>query len=184
MNRTTAIVVMGVAGCGKSSVGQALAHALDWPLIEGDDHHSAENKALMAAGQALTDAHRADWLHRLADELAMRPHGAVLTCSALKKRYRDLLRTQTPALRFVFLDIPFAVAQQRVAARASQHFFSAALVQSQFDTLERPDGEVGVARLDATQPLHELSQQALRFARASEPLDAAQGGKSSEGRAA
>ena len=144
---------MGVAGCGKSSLGAAVANALGLPLVEGDDFHSPESRAKMAQGIALTDADRDGWLTRLGQELQHHLHGtsrgAVLTCSALKLAYRQRLRAAVPGLRFVFLDIGRADAQARVAAR-SAHFFSASLVDSQFAALESPVGEPGVLRVDAT----------------------------------
>ena len=146
------IVVMGVSGCGKSSLGAALAQALAVPLIEGDDFHPPENVARMRQGQALTDADRAGWLDVLAQQLAAHSGGAVLTCSALKRAYRDRLRAAVPGLRFVFMHITRDEAERRVAARAAQHMFPASLVASQFDTLESPEGEVGVLAVDATLP--------------------------------
>lgn len=153
---------MGVAGCGKTSLGAALAQAEGLPLIEGDDHHSAENRARMQAGIALTDADRQGWLATLGAELAARPHGAVLTCSALKRSYRDQLRAARPGLRFAWLQIERGAALQRVAARG-QHFFSSSLVDSQFATLEPPTGEGGVLTLDALAPLAALTQQVRRW---------------------
>lgn len=150
---------MGVAGCGKSSLGAALAAAEHLPLIEGDDHHSAANRAKMSQGVALTDADRQGWLQTLGHLLTQHPEGVVLTCSALKKAYRDQLRQACPGLRFAFLEIGRDEAQQRVSARAS-HFFSSSLVDSQFATLESPVGEAGVLRLDALQALSSLQAQA------------------------
>jgi gluconokinase len=155
-----AVVIMGVAGCGKSSLGAVLAAGCGWPLIEGDDFHPPASRDKMNRGVPLTDADRDGWLTTLAAELARHPQGAVLTCSALKRAYRDRLRTASPGLRFVFLDIDRAHALQRVAARASTHFFSASLVDSQFATLESPVGEPGVLRLDALAPLPVLQAQA------------------------
>ena len=154
------LVVMGVAGCGKSSLGSALAQAEGLPLIEGDDHHSPASREKMRQGIALTDTDRDGWLSTLGQLLQAQAHGAVLTCSALKKTYRDRLRNACPGLRFVFLEIDRASAGQRVAARAGTHFFSTALVDSQFATLESPVGEPGVLRLDATADLATLQQQA------------------------
>lgn len=148
----SSIVVMGVAGCGKSSLGAALAQAEGLPLIEGDDFHSADNRRKMAEGTPLTDTDRDGWLDTLAAELARRPAGAVLTCSALKRRYRDRLRRAAPGLHFVFLAITPAEAAQRVAARAGSHFFNLSLVDSQFEALEDPLGEPRVLLLDATLP--------------------------------
>jgi len=149
------IVIMGVSGCGKSSLGEAVAMATSLPLVEGDHHHSPANRDKMARGIALTDADRADWLATLGMQLQARPEGAVVTCSALKRAYRDRLRQAAPSLRFVFLEIGKAEALARVGARTS-HFFSASLVDNQFATLEPPLGEGGVLRLDATLPLAQL----------------------------
>lgn len=162
------VVIMGVAGCGKSSLGAAVAQAEGLPLIEGDDHHSAESRAKMSQGIALTDADREGWLARLAAELQAHPGGQVLTCSALRRRYRDVLRAAVPGLRFVFLDITREEATARVAARAS-HFFSSSLVDSQFATLESPVGEGGVLRVDATAPLPQLQAQVSAWLHSKEP---------------
>jgi gluconokinase len=160
---TASIVFMGVSGCGKSSLAAAVATALALPLVEGDDFHSAANREKMSAGVPLTDADRADWLATLDEQLRAHPGGVVLTCSALKRAYRDTLRAAAPGLRFVFLDIGRDDAQRRVASRAS-HFFSAALVDSQFATLEPPIGEAGVLRVDATAPVDALSRQVCEWA--------------------
>jgi gluconokinase len=145
------LVVMGVAGCGKSAVAGRAAAALGLPLIEGDDFHSPASVAKMSAGQPLTDADRAGWLARLGEELAARPAGAVLACSALKRRYRDGLRAAAPGLRFAFLQLDRDTALARVQGR-SAHFFPAALIDNQFATLEPPLSEPGVLVLDATAP--------------------------------
>lgn len=142
------IVVMGVAGCGKSTLGRQLARSLRTELIEGDEHHPRANLEKMAAGIALQDADRWPWLERLGKELRDRDGHAVLSCSALKRRYRDLLRTAVPELRIVYLDISREHAAQRVAARPG-HVFPASLVASQFDALESPVGEAGVLAVDA-----------------------------------
>ena len=141
------IVVMGVAGCGKSGVGKRLAALLDLPMIEGDDFHPAANKAKMAQGTPLDDADRAGWLQALAVELAARPQGAVLSCSALKAAYRDVLRSAfasapdaVPHLKFIHLAITPEESLRRVAKRAG-HFYPPSLVQSQFDALQDPAAE-------------------------------------------
>lgn len=164
-----ALVVMGVSGCGKSSLGAAVAALLGWPLIEGDDFHPPANRAKMAAGQALGDADRIGWLDRLGAELQAQGAGAVLTCSALKCSYRERLRAAMPGLRFVFLDLDQSTAQARVASRGA-HFFSPTLVASQFEALEPPTGEAGVLRLDATAPLEVLTEAAAAHARQVTPL--------------
>jgi gluconokinase len=156
---TDSIVVMGVAGCGKSSLGQAIAAANGMRLIEGDDFHSAGNRQKMSSGTPLTDSDRADWLDSLAGELRAHPEGVVLTCSALKKAYRDHLRRAAPGLRFVFMQIDRPLALVRVAQRAGTHFFSSSLVDSQFDTLESPVGEPRVLVVEASLPIDALSRQ-------------------------
>jgi gluconokinase len=152
------VVIMGVAGCGKSSLGAAVAAAEGLPLIEGDDFHSAESRDKMARGTPLTDRDRAQWLVTLGAQLAAHPNGVVLTCSALKRAYRDRLRDAAPGLHFVYLEIPRDAAQQRVASRGA-HFFSASLVDSQFATLEVPLGEAGVLGVDALEPLDLLQRR-------------------------
>lgn len=153
------LVVMGVSGCGKTSLAQAVAEAAGARFIEGDAHHSAANLAKMRQGIALTDADRDGWLDTLAAELRRPPLPAVLSCSALKRSYRERLRAASPGLRFAFLDIDRGEALCRVAARGAAHFFSTSLVDNQFATLERPDGEPGVLRLDATETLDRLSAE-------------------------
>ncbi len=162
-----AVVIMGVAGCGKSSLGAAVARGCGWVLIEGDDSHSDSSREKMRRGIALTDADRQGWLDRLADQLRQHPHDGVLTCSALRRAYRDRLRSAVAGLRFVYLDISRDEALARVAARPS-HFFSATLVDSQFATLEPPVGEPGVLRVDATAPLHQLQAEVTAWLQAQE----------------
>lgn len=158
----TSLVVMGVAGCGKSSLGQRCAEALGLPLLEGDDFHSAGNVAKMRSGIPLSDDDRATWLDTLASQLQAHPDGVVLTCSALKQRYRDRLRAAAPGLRFVFLDLTQEQARERVAARPA-HLFPVSLVASQFATLEDPRDEPGVLHLDATLPLPDLGSAVVRW---------------------
>lgn len=160
------VVVMGVAGCGKSTLGAALAQAEGARLIEGDEHHSTANLDKMQRGIALTDADRAGWLDALAAELRAHPRDAVLTCSALKRAYRDRLRAAAPGLRFVFMEIDRAAARARIEARRDSHFFSPALIDSQFDALESPVGEPGVLRVDAQAPLAQLRTEVSAWLRA------------------
>jgi gluconokinase len=157
------LVVMGVSGCGKSTLAAAVAAELGLPLVEGDDHHAAASRAKMSRGVALTDADRDAWLGTLADVLRARPEGLVLTCSALKRTYRERLRAAGAGLRFVFLDLSFDEAHRRVAARAGSHFFAPELVADQFRTLEPPTGEPGVLRLDATVPLDAQTAQVVAW---------------------
>lgn len=165
-----ALVFMGVSGCGKSSVGQACADALGWPMQEGDSYHSPASVAKMREGTALTDDDRSGWLDRLAGLLAdaaatddaEAATGLVLTCSALRKRYRDRLRQAQPRLGFAFLQLDYDQALARVGSRAS-HFFSPALVADQFATLECPTAEPHVLTLDATAPIGDLVAQTLAW---------------------
>lgn len=156
------VVFMGVAGCGKSSLAAAVAQALGLPLVEGDDFHSPANRHKMGQGTALTDADREGWLAVLGAQLQGAPEGIALTCSALKRSYRDQLRLASPGLRFVFLELSREAAQTRVAARPG-HFFGPALVNSQFETLEPPTGEPGVLRVDACAPLADLCGQVVSW---------------------
>jgi gluconokinase len=159
------IVVMGVAGCGKSSLGQALAAALSSVYIEGDSFHPPENIARMAAGTPLTDADRAGWLTVLANQLAggkAQGQGVVLACSALKQRYRDTLRHGDPQLLFVHLAGSKPLIAGRMATR-SAHFMPTSLLDSQFADLEAPHpSSENVITLDISQPLPDLLQQVLQ----------------------
>jgi gluconokinase len=155
--------VMGVAGCGKSAVGLRLAEKLEVPLIEGDDFHPAGNIRKMQQGIALADEDRADWLQTLRDRLAGCPGGAVLTCSALKRAYRDILRTAVPGLGFVHLAITQDESLRRVAGRGAGHFYPPSLVASQFEALQDPTGEPHVLALDGGLPLDELADRAVRW---------------------
>lgn len=156
----SAIVVMGVAGCGKSSIGAAIVARSGGRLIEGDAFHPAENIKKMSAGIPLNDDDRAGWLVRLGEELqAILAAGErpVLTCSALKRRYRDTLRLAVPELCFVFLELTPAEAEKRVLARPG-HFMPASLIDSQFAALEAPHGEPLTLALDATRPVDALAE--------------------------
>ena len=161
------VVIMGVAGCGKSSFAAALSQALGWQLIEGDEFHPLENVNKMRAGVPLTDEDRAGWLDVLADELVRRGPYAVLTCSALKKAYRDRLRQSVPALRFVHLDLTREQSVARVTQRPG-HYFQPALVDSQFAALEKPVDEAGVFTADATQSIETLQAQVCAWLQAKE----------------
>ena len=154
------VVIMGVAGCGKSVVGQRVATALGLPLVEGDEFHPAGNIEKMRHGLALDDEDRAGWLQRLGEELGRRPGGAVLTCSALKRSYRDKLRSAAPRLLFVHLQLTPEQALERVASRGG-HFYPPSLVASQFETLEDPSAEPGVLVLDAGAALDDVERDAV-----------------------
>jgi gluconokinase len=160
--QTIHVVVMGVAGCGKSAVGERIATALGLPLIEGDAFHPASNVAKMQQGTPLNDDDRAGWLQTLGAEMARHSGGAVLSCSALKVAYRNTLRAAVPELRFLHLAITPAESQRRVGQRAD-HFYPPSLVASQFATLQDPTGEPGVLTLDGTGPLDELAALAAAW---------------------
>ena len=156
------VVVMGVAGCGKSAVGRRLAQLLQLPLIEGDEFHPASNIEKMRQGLPLEDADRAGWLQRLGDELLRYPAGAVLTCSALKRAYREKLRDAVPGLHFLHLHLTQEQALQRVAARDG-HFYPPSLVASQFQALEDPRSEAAVRVVDACLPVEEVALLAANW---------------------
>lgn len=160
--RAVQVVVMGVAGCGKSAVGRLLAQQLGLPLIEGDDFHPAGNIRKMQQGMALTDADRVEWLHALGLALAAHPAGMVLTCSALKAAYRGSLRRATKNLYFVHLSITEGESLRRVAQRQG-HFYPPSLVASQFEALQDPSGEPGVLTLQGDTPLENLVQTAVAW---------------------
>lgn len=132
-----AVVIMGVAGNGKTTVGTWLAEELGWDFLEGDDFHPAANIEKMSSGQPLNDEDRRPWLQSLAQEIArLQADGrrSVLGCSALRRRYRDLLREGDPDLFFIHLTADYDTLLERMKRR--EHFMPPALLQSQFDTLE------------------------------------------------
>jgi len=131
---------MGVSGSGKSLIGAALARALGIDFVEGDEYHPAENVERMARGIALTDEDRAGWLHALAGRIREAKDastGLVMTCSALKRSYRDILRAEASELRFVFLKGERVLIAERLAGRRG-HFMHPSLLESQFAALEDP----------------------------------------------
>ena len=132
--------MMGVSGSGKSTLGRALADGLGITFIEGDALHPSENVARMAAGVALTDADRQDWLQSIAEQLRTAKAGGwgvVVSCSALKRSYRELLRAAANELRFVHLHGAPELIAARLRGR-SDHYMPSSLLQSQLDTLEPP----------------------------------------------
>jgi gluconokinase len=153
----TVLVIMGVSGSGKTTIGQALARRLNFEFIEGDEFHSRANREKMHAGLPLTDTDRKPWLEALRSRITAmlaRKGNAVLTCSALRQSYRDMLAM--PGVKFIYLKVSQAVARERLARRRG-HFFNPALLESQFATLEEPrdaivvDGDV--SDLDVTQQI-------------------------------
>ena len=153
------VVVMGVSGCGKSTVAAALAKAWGLDMVDGDDLHLPQSVAKMRAGQPLDDADRWPWLDRIGQYLAQ-GGGRVVACSALKRSYRDRIRSMAPQVRFVFLDGDAALIHQRMTQRVG-HYMQPGLLASQLDTLEKPGpDETDVLTLDLSLPVPELVRQA------------------------
>jgi gluconokinase len=144
-----AIMVMGVSGCGKSTIGAGLAQAIGGVFLDGDDFHPPENVDRMAAGQPLTDAMRWPWLDRLAEavQAARADQVTVFACSALKSSYRDHLRAAIPGLKIAYLDAPREVVAARLATRQG-HYMPASLLDSQYQTLEIPRRPTVAVRID------------------------------------
>ncbi len=161
-----AVIVMGVAGSGKSTLGAALAHAIGCPFLEGDEFHAPEAVARMHAGIPLTDDDRWPWLDRLGVTLGAEVvrHGiAVASCSALKRSYRDRLRQAIHApLAFVLLDADRAELLRRLTHRVD-HYMPPSLLTSQLDTLERPQPDEWAIALDSRRPLEVSCEQTLRW---------------------
>lgn len=152
------VVLMGVSGCGKSSVGVRLAAALGIGYVEGDELHPAENIERMRNGTPLTDDDRRGWLQALAGRLAMADAegaGLVLACSALKRSYRDLLRTGAPGLRLVHLQGSHELLARRMAGR-SGHYMPPSLLDSQLDTLEPPGTDEAALAVDIEAPVDHI----------------------------
>lgn len=168
MEAACRLLVMGVSGCGKSTLAAQLAQGLGGQLIEGDDYHPAANVEKMRRGIALEDADRLPWLDLLGARLAASNGPAVLTCSALKRSYRERLRAAVPGLRIVFLQLDLAEATRRLGARQG-HFFHPKLVVSQFLTLEAPVGEPGVFRVSALLALPEQTSAVANWLQSSAP---------------
>lgn len=164
------IVVMGVSATGKTSVATEMAARLGYDFIEGDSHHPEANIAKMEAGTPLTDDDRMPWLKALAELLAERHaegRSTVLTCSALRRSYRDVLRTAVPGgeIFFVHLNAPFDVLRDRMSQR-TKHFMPTSLLQSQFDTLEPLEPDEAGAVVDVSPPLEDVVTDAVNRVRA------------------
>jgi gluconokinase len=154
----TILVVMGVSGSGKTTIATALAQHLGWPFKDSDELHPAANIAKMHAGHALDDHDRWPWLARIADWIdAWQAAGScgVITCSALKRSYRELLKTGRPEVRFVYLHGDAALIAARLAAR-SGHFMPGDLLASQFAALEEPGPEEQAIRVEIDRPVNEI----------------------------
>ena len=163
MNKLTLrLIVMGVSGCGKSTMAAALSNRLGLDMVDGDDLHLPESVAKMRAGVALQDDDRWPWLDRIGNYLSQ-PHaqGRVVACSALKRVYRDRIREQAGDVCFVFLDGDFDLIQKRMHQRVG-HYMQPGLLDSQFRTLEKPQAdERDVMRVPITEPVQNMVEQAL-----------------------
>ena len=156
------LIVMGVSGCGKSTMAAALGQRLGLQMVDGDDLHLTESVAKMRSGIALEDADRWPWLDRIGHYLAQAEgHGRVVACSALKRVYRDRIRAQAGDVCFVFLDGDFALIEQRMRQRVG-HYMQPGLLTSQFQALEIPQpDETDVISLAISEPVEDLLNQAL-----------------------
>ncbi|MEO0790720.1 MAG: gluconokinase [Bacteroidota bacterium] len=159
------VIVMGVSGTGKSSVGSVLASEKGWAFLEADDFHSREAKARMASGKPLDDEMRAPWIDRICavlEQHRMNGSSVVLSCSALRAAHRDRFRaTDYPICQFIFLNAHKEVIARRMAAREN-HFMPASLLDSQFDTLEWPTDETDIAEISVAQSLEEVIKEAIK----------------------
>lgn len=159
-NHPQAVVLMGVAGSGKTAVGLRVAQKLDWIFLDADNFHSPGNIEKMKHGIPLNDQDRAPWLQRLHDELqhqVAEGHSVILACSALKESYRDALRDEVSPPKFVYLDVDPETIRDRLQNRAA-HFFPKELMESQFATLEKPKDALII---DARKSLAEVVNQVI-----------------------
>ncbi|MBX4998093.1 gluconokinase [Rhizobium lentis] len=164
MNRSHAIIVMGVSGCGKSSVGEKLAKALRLDFVEGDALHPASNVEKMSKGIPLTDEDRMPWLDLIGERMQgslEKGEGIIVSCSALKRIYRDRLRAAAGNLFFVYLEGSKALLTKRMGERKG-HFMPVSLLESQLATLEVPTGEAGVVTVDIDDTIDGIAATALR----------------------
>lgn len=158
---------MGVASCGKTSVGEALARRLAVDFVEGDRLHPAGNVAKMSAGIPLTDEDRWPWLTQVGESLRG-PSGRIASCSALKIAYRDhIAKHADRPVSFIFLDGSRTLLQQRIDTRKG-HFMPPSLLESQLATLERPTSDERVIRFDIADPVSDIAEQASQWLLAQE----------------
>lgn len=155
-----ALILMGVSGCGKTSVGQLLSQNVGWPFYDGDDFHPQKNVDKMAVGIPLDDDDRAPWLailHDLISNHLGEGKSILLTCSALKKKYRDQLAEGNPGVVFVHLKGDFELIFNRMQAR-SGHYMQAEMLRSQFETLEEPEDAIQV---EIDQSIEKITEQII-----------------------
>ena len=153
---------MGVSGCGKTTIGKMTAEALGVPYYEGDDYHPLENVEKMTLGIPLNDEDRDGWLQRLADlmreKLAVGESG-ILSCSALKKKYRDHLGVDPEKVHFIYLKGHYKLIRERMEKRRN-HYMPAGLLRSQFETLEEPDD---IFTIEIDRPPEEILTQVMNY---------------------
>jgi len=158
---TGAVVIMGVSGCGKSTLGPAIAETLGWQFVDGDALHPTENVAKMAAGKPLDDTDREPFLERVARAISEhRGAGVVVACSALRRSYRDLIRTRAGNVIFVLPVLDREILLARLAQRRS-HFMPASLLDSQLALLELPEPDEQVIVVDGNCPVQSQVGQVL-----------------------
>lgn len=163
MNTLRTLVVMGVSASGKTTVSNLLGAALDFRVLDADDLHPPANVEKMRQGIALTDADRLPWLNKVAAWIAEQRAeklGAVVSCSALKRSYRDVLRQADPEMAFLWLDVDRHTLEARLAHRRG-HFMPASLLEDQLATLEPPAGDERVVRVVPDGPVEDTVAQAL-----------------------
>lgn len=157
------MIVMGVSGSGKSTIGEKIASELGLPFLEGDSLHPQSNVDKMSAGIPLQDDDRWPWLDKIGARLADAQEGIIVSCSALKKSYRDRLRTAASApVAFLFLDGSFEVLHEHMGHRTG-HFMPVKMLESQIATLESPIGEPLVFRADVADPVKKIVAESLSW---------------------
>jgi gluconokinase len=161
MSHIRFFIIMGVSGCGKTSVGKSLAEYLKWDFYDADDFHPPENVAKMANGIQLTDSDRAPWLASLHDLISsnlMQNRPGVLACSALKERYRQQLMNGNDGVQLVYLKGSYELIWSRMIAR-KEHYMKSHMLQSQFETLEEP---ITALTINISNPIDAIVQKILK----------------------
>jgi gluconokinase len=162
--KTRFFIVMGVSGCGKSSVGKALAQSLGWDFYDADDFHPPENVAKMAGGIPLDDSDRAPWLaalHDLISSSLIQNRPGVLACSALKERYRQQVTNGNDGVQIIHLKGSYDLIWSRMETR-TDHYMKPHMLKSQFETLEEP---VNALTVDISLSVDEIVREILRYVR-------------------
>ena len=163
-SRTFHVIAMGVSGSGKSTVGALLAEQLGGEFLDGDDLHPAANVAKMAAGIPLDDDDRAPWLREIGARMAAAPGTMVIGCSALKRSYRDIIRSAAPDTVFVHMHGTRELLAERMAARPG-HFMPLSLLDSQLETLQELEPDERGATFDIAEPPAQIAREAAEWLR-------------------